>query len=118
LPDFSWYNIPKRGENLPLNEPKQPLNIKWPKNRPSFHKIYQHLPWQDPPKCTQIIFFWFENKPSGNPGSMRQKTEKNNLMSSRVRRAIDLTCRQNNGGLTANQGCQILIWCNVPKRVK
>jgi hypothetical protein len=30
--------------------------------------LYQHLPLQDPPKFTQIWDFWFENKPSGNPG--------------------------------------------------
>jgi hypothetical protein len=30
LPDFSWYNIPKR-EN----------GTKWPKNIPNGHKIYQ-----------------------------------------------------------------------------
>jgi hypothetical protein len=30
--------------------------------------IEQHLAWQGPPKLTQIVFFWFENMPSGNPG--------------------------------------------------
>jgi hypothetical protein len=25
---------------------------------------------QDPPKFTQIWIFWFENKPSGNPGGL------------------------------------------------
>jgi hypothetical protein len=30
-------------------------------------KIYQHRPLQDPRKFTQILIFWFENKPSGNP---------------------------------------------------
>jgi hypothetical protein len=28
----------------------------------------KYLPVQDPPKFTQIWIFWFENKPSGNPG--------------------------------------------------
>jgi hypothetical protein len=27
----------------------------------------QNLPLQDPPKFTQNLDFWFENKPSGNP---------------------------------------------------
>jgi hypothetical protein len=30
-------------------------------------KYYQHLPSQQPPKFTQIVF-WSENEPSGNPG--------------------------------------------------
>jgi hypothetical protein len=29
--------------------------------------MYQPLPLQDPPKFTQILDFWFDNKPSGNP---------------------------------------------------
>jgi hypothetical protein len=32
-------------------------------------KIYQHLPFKGPPKLSQIWDFWFENKPSGNPGT-------------------------------------------------
>jgi predicted secreted protein len=30
---------------------------KWQLNRPKGHKIYQHLPLQDPPKFTQIGIF-------------------------------------------------------------
>jgi hypothetical protein len=30
-------------------------------------KKYQHFPFKDPSKFTQIGIFWFENKPSGNP---------------------------------------------------
>jgi hypothetical protein len=37
-------------------------------NTPYGHKIYQHLPFKGPPKFAQIWDFWFENKPSGNPG--------------------------------------------------
>jgi hypothetical protein len=33
-------------------------------NVPNGHKIYQYFPFQGPPK----FGFWFENKPSGNPG--------------------------------------------------
>jgi hypothetical protein len=33
-----------------------------------WHKIYQHLPLQDPSKFTQNWYFWFEKTPSGNPG--------------------------------------------------
>jgi hypothetical protein len=29
---------------------------------------------QDPPKFTQILIFWFENRPSGNPGRMQVLT--------------------------------------------
>jgi hypothetical protein len=45
LPDFSWYNIPKR------EKPFQ-ITIKyteWPQNIPNGRKN-QHLPLQDPPK--------------------------------------------------------------------
>jgi hypothetical protein len=37
-------------------------------NIPNGHKIYKHFPLQDPQKSTQIGIFWFEKKPSGNPG--------------------------------------------------
>jgi hypothetical protein len=30
---------------------------KWPQSKPNGHKIYQHLPWQDTPKLTQIGIF-------------------------------------------------------------
>jgi DNA modification methylase len=30
---------------------------KWPQNRPSGRKVYQLLPWQVPPKFTQIWIF-------------------------------------------------------------
>jgi hypothetical protein len=39
----------------------------WPQNIPNGHKLYQHFPFQDPPKYTQIGIFGFENIPSGNP---------------------------------------------------
>jgi hypothetical protein len=42
LPDFSWYNIPKRKENVP-NDPKN-LQI-------AFNML---TPFQGPPKYTQI----------------------------------------------------------------
>jgi DNA gyrase/topoisomerase IV subunit A len=36
--------------------------IKWPyNNRPNGHKIDQHLPLQEPPKCTQIGKFGLKN---------------------------------------------------------
>jgi hypothetical protein len=44
---------------------------KWPYNIPNGHKIYQQLPLKGPPKFTQILDFWFENKPSGNPAAKR-----------------------------------------------
>jgi hypothetical protein len=39
-------------------------------NIPNGHKIYQHLPFKGPPKFTQVLDFWFENKPSGNPAML------------------------------------------------
>jgi hypothetical protein len=66
LPDFSWYNIPKQ---FKINQITRKYT-KWPQNtlnghkiyqivvnRPKFHKIYQHLPLQDPPKFTPIAIF-------------------------------------------------------------
>jgi hypothetical protein len=35
----------------------------WPYNRPKGHKIYPHLPLQDPPNWD----FWLEHIPPGNP---------------------------------------------------
>jgi hypothetical protein len=46
LPHFSWYNIPKRGEN-----------IKWPQNISNGHKIYQ--------MATKYIK-WPQNIPNGH----------------------------------------------------
>jgi hypothetical protein len=43
--------------------------IKWPKNRPNVHKIYQHLLLQGPPKFTQIRIFGLKKMPSGNPAN-------------------------------------------------
>jgi hypothetical protein len=50
--------------------------FQWPLNRPNGHKIYQHFPLQDPPKFTQIGMFWFENKPSGIPGTYHDCVER------------------------------------------
>jgi hypothetical protein len=30
---------------------------KWSQNRPNGHKMYQHLPLQEPPKFTQLVIF-------------------------------------------------------------
>jgi hypothetical protein len=49
---------------------------KWPQNFPNGRKIYQHLPFKGRPKFAQIWDFWFENKPSGNPGSSQTSSLK------------------------------------------
>jgi hypothetical protein len=42
---------------------------KWPQNIPNDHKIYQHfLFYIRPSKIYPNWDFWFENRPSGNPG--------------------------------------------------
>jgi hypothetical protein len=46
LPDFSWYNIPKRGKITKL-----------PQNIPNVHKIDQHLPLGERKKINQIAIF-------------------------------------------------------------
>jgi hypothetical protein len=52
LPDFSWYNTPKR-KNI-QNDPKYTLLLL---NIPNGRIIYQHLPLHDPPKYNQIGIF-------------------------------------------------------------
>jgi hypothetical protein len=58
LPDFSWYNRPKRGKiyQITIKYTKWPLNVRNGGKYigPNGHKIYQLLPSQDPPKFTQI----------------------------------------------------------------
>jgi hypothetical protein len=74
LPDLFWHNIPKRGK---ICIPNCHEITKFPLNVPNGRKIHMYSTWpyidyfslQDPPKFTQIGIFWFENKPSGNPGS-------------------------------------------------
>jgi hypothetical protein len=42
--------------------------IKWHSNIPKGHKMYQHFPFQGPPKYVYPNWdFLYENKPSGNP---------------------------------------------------
>jgi hypothetical protein len=70
LPDFSRYKIPKREKYTKL-----------PQNIPNVNKIYQksvkwtkcpkNIPTSSiarPSKIYPNLDFWFENKPSGNPG--------------------------------------------------
>jgi hypothetical protein len=47
------------------------------KNTPNGHKIYQYLPFEGPPKFTQILDVWFENKPSDNPALESSDGRKN-----------------------------------------
>jgi hypothetical protein len=56
LPDFSFYNIPKREKYT-----------KWPETTPNVCKKYQHPPLQEPPKICPKWDYWFENLSSGNP---------------------------------------------------
>jgi hypothetical protein len=43
---------------------------KWPQTTPNGHKIYQHFPFKGPPKIHPNWDFWYESKPSGNPGDL------------------------------------------------
>jgi hypothetical protein len=59
LPDFSWYNIPKRVKmyqnlgNIPNGHKVCQMAGNWPNG----HEIYRHLPLLYPPKSTQIGIF-------------------------------------------------------------
>jgi hypothetical protein len=78
LPDFSWYNTPKRGKIHIQNDHKiYQMAVKyfqWPQNISNGRKIDQVLikiPRFYNARPTKIYpnwNFWFENKPSGNPG--------------------------------------------------
>jgi hypothetical protein len=68
LPDFSWYNIPKRVKYTKLQETISNGHTKfrkWTQNFANGHKISQmdttyvdkHLTLQDPPTFTQIGIF-------------------------------------------------------------
>jgi hypothetical protein len=84
LPDFSWYNIPKRvkiyqkrGKIYPKRGKIYQLAINynnWPGKLPNGRKMYQHVPLQETPKFTQIGIFCFENVPSGSPAQGKDAT--------------------------------------------
>jgi hypothetical protein len=61
LPDLFWYNVPKRKKicqvTIKYLQWSQNIPNGWKKCRPNGHKIYQHLPLQDPPRFTQIGIF-------------------------------------------------------------
>jgi hypothetical protein len=78
LPDFSWYDIPKREKytkwrkNMPMtklfqmakkiyqmtkNIPNDEKYTNWQKNTPNGRKIHKHHPLPDPQKFTQIWIF-------------------------------------------------------------
>jgi hypothetical protein len=71
LPDFSWSKIPKWGEIYQITT----KYTKWPKNISNGRKIdqmvikytYKTFSIARPSKIYPIGYFWFENKPSGNP---------------------------------------------------
>jgi hypothetical protein len=83
LPDFSWYNIPKREKiyQMTAKHPKRLQNIpNGLKNIPKHYKTYQmdqkinkwshNLPISPVARLSKNYpnwEFWFENKPSGNP---------------------------------------------------
>jgi hypothetical protein len=59
LPDFSWYNIPKR-EKIYQNDYYVQTTLKctkWQWNRQNWHKMYQHFSLSNTPKFTQIGIF-------------------------------------------------------------
>jgi hypothetical protein len=60
---LNWENIPKYYKIFQIVI----KYTKWPENIPNGHKIYQHLPLQDPSKFTPIGIFGLKNIPSGNP---------------------------------------------------
>jgi hypothetical protein len=76
LPEFSLYNIPKREKYAKRTQ-----------NKPNDHKLYQMAVKQTkgplniptvsisrPSKTYSELGFGFENKPSGNPGSIHRST--------------------------------------------
>jgi hypothetical protein len=70
LPDFSWYNIPKRGKNIP-NDYKITKGHKTYPMVVKYFKRPEYITTICIPMCSKIYpnrDFWSEKKPSGNPG--------------------------------------------------
>jgi hypothetical protein len=69
---FVLVHYTKPGKNAPIEHKIKQVVIKYPKcpsNIPNGHKIYQHFPiYVRPSKIYPNWAFWFEKKPSGNPG--------------------------------------------------
>jgi hypothetical protein len=69
LPDFSWYNMPKRKKIYQITM----KYTKWSQNIPNGRKIDQmSITYSNIFHCKTIQNFtqiWFENMPSGNPAS-------------------------------------------------
>jgi hypothetical protein len=61
LPDFSLYNIPKMGKIYQMA-------IKTPNGRNIFQMSIEYT-FFIPTKINPNLDFWFENVPSGNPGT-------------------------------------------------
>jgi hypothetical protein len=57
LPDFFWYNKPKRGIYIPMDYKVYQMVTKGLKKRQKGPKIYQHIPLQDTTNFTQIGIF-------------------------------------------------------------
>jgi hypothetical protein len=67
LPDFYWYDIPKRGKYNKLHLPKLPQNIS---NGNEIDQMAIKMPTSSiarPSKIYPVWDFWFGNMPSGNP---------------------------------------------------
>jgi hypothetical protein len=64
LPDFSWYNVPKFGKNIPNDYKICQISVKVP----NAHLKYQHLDFQAFQYFKNCLF-WCTNIPSGNPGT-------------------------------------------------
>jgi hypothetical protein len=64
------YQTGEKCTKLPQNKQMSINYTKGPFNIPNFHKIYQHLALQDPPKFMQIWILGLKNMPSGNRGHM------------------------------------------------
>jgi hypothetical protein len=54
LSDFLCYNTSR--QELIYQMTTKYTN--WPQNIPNDHDLYQHFPFQGPPKYTQIVIFW------------------------------------------------------------
>jgi hypothetical protein len=92
------------GKNI-TNEPKQNQTVI---NHTNGHKIFQMVMKytniyhsKPPPQFPQIWDFWFENKPSGNPG---KETGGNHPML-----LLTTNCFRDNTVAAPEQGCQIFL---------
>jgi hypothetical protein len=112
LPQFT-----NTGENVPNYHKISQVSIKyikWPKNSPNVHKIYQHIPLQGPPKFTQTRIFGLKKCHLAVPSSEAVRLKKTFFEESMKptnspKAPLDFLSMKYLFFRVAAQGCQIFV---------